>query len=443
MAARLAALVEELARDNRFRLAAVQGDAALARLPSRLGRRRHAALGSVPAPAPGQRRADPQLRPLPERVRPAAARAARLPARAPAAPRRWCGCAPRNPRCWRWPRRSGSRWPAGPSSWSEGSRPRIGFSGDWIRTPSSRSALDTAAAPAPARAGTQLVGSLAIPVLRCAQADSAADSARLVVTRTSGTLAALQRGLNTWFLVSLAVTALLAVALAAWLSRLISRPLTELAGKTAAIDLDRLDRTSPPSGEDEIGALSPAARRDDRATPHRCGPASRRRAPGRDGRPGAPGESRHQERPGAHPERASPPGRGRPGPARDAARGVRGAAGDAGVERGLPRHPGPQLRQALARRRARGMRRERDGVRGGPGHSARPAPCAPGSPAGCRRPPPTGSCSGGCWRTWWATRPTASRPAAGGEVVVTTESVDPRRRSAARPDHRRRQRARA
>ena len=102
--------------------------------------------------------------------------------------------------------------------------------------------------------GAELVGSLTIPFFD-AQADSAG-TARLTVTRTSSTLAALRRGLNTWFLVSLAVTALLAVGLAAWLSRLISRPLTELADKTAAIDLDRLDQDFATDREDEIGALS-------------------------------------------------------------------------------------------------------------------------------------------------------------------------------------------
>ena len=104
-------------------------------------------------------------------------------------------------------------------------------------------------------AGTQVVGSISLPFLD-AHGVSATDTARLVVTRTSGTLAALQRGLNTWFLVSLAITTLLALALAAWLSRLISRPLTELADKTAAIDLDRLDVDFATQRADEIGALS-------------------------------------------------------------------------------------------------------------------------------------------------------------------------------------------
>ena len=101
----------------------------------------------------------------------------------------------------------------------------------------------------------EAVGSLSVPYLDV-QGTPAVDSARLVVTRRSATLAALQRGLNAWFLVSLAVTALLAVGLAAWLSRRLSRPLTELADKTAAIDLDRLDQDFSTQRQDEIGSLS-------------------------------------------------------------------------------------------------------------------------------------------------------------------------------------------
>jgi signal transduction histidine kinase len=115
--------------------------------------------------------------------------------------------------------------------------------------------LDTPDSAGARGAGTQVVGSISLPFLD-AQGASATDTARLVVTRTSGTLTALQRGLNTWFLVSLVVTTLLALGLAAWLSRLISRPLTELAGKTAAIDLDRLDVDFATERVDEIGALS-------------------------------------------------------------------------------------------------------------------------------------------------------------------------------------------
>jgi signal transduction histidine kinase len=115
-----------------------------------------------------------------------------------------------------------------------------------LETPDSAGARGGSAEP---------IGALAVPFLDPLSM-SVPDSARLVVTRTSATLAALLRGLNTWFLISLAVTALLAIALAAWLSRRISRPLTELAEKTAAIDLDRLDQDFTAERDDEIGSLS-------------------------------------------------------------------------------------------------------------------------------------------------------------------------------------------
>ncbi|MBA3316628.1 MAG: HAMP domain-containing protein [Gemmatimonadales bacterium] len=111
---------------------------------------------------------------------------------------------------------------------------------------------DSAGTP---RAGGQLVGEIPLPFLD-AQGETATGSGRLVVTRTSGTLAVLQRGLNTWFLISLALTALLALGLAAWISRLVSRPITELAAKTATVDLDRLDVDFATARDDEIGALS-------------------------------------------------------------------------------------------------------------------------------------------------------------------------------------------
>lgn len=111
-------------------------------------------------------------------------------------------------------------------------------------------ALATPGAPA----ASDVVGTLALPYLDLAA--GAADSARLVVTQSGATLAALRQGLNTWALVALAVTALLALLLAAWLSRVLSRPLTELAEKTASIDLDRLDQDFTTDRGDEVGALS-------------------------------------------------------------------------------------------------------------------------------------------------------------------------------------------
>jgi signal transduction histidine kinase len=99
-----------------------------------------------------------------------------------------------------------------------------------------------------------VIGELAVPFLDALT--GTADSARLVVTQSGVTLAALRRGLNTWVMVALGVTGLLAIILSAWLARVVSRPLTELADKTASIDLDRLDQDFATDRSDEIGALS-------------------------------------------------------------------------------------------------------------------------------------------------------------------------------------------
>ena len=112
----------------------------------------------------------------------------------------------------------------------------------------------TLALPASEPAAGDVVGTLALPFLNLRS--GAPDSARVVVARSGATLAALRQGLNTWVLVALGVTALLALLLAAWLSRVLSRPLTDLAEKTASIDLDRLDQDFATERGDEIGALS-------------------------------------------------------------------------------------------------------------------------------------------------------------------------------------------
>jgi signal transduction histidine kinase len=83
-----------------------------------------------------------------------------------------------------------------------------------------------------------------------------ADTARLVVTRSPGTLTALRRSIDRWFLAALAATVGLAILGAWWLSTRVSRPLTELAARTAAIDFDRLDQSFPSDRADEIGALA-------------------------------------------------------------------------------------------------------------------------------------------------------------------------------------------
>jgi two-component system, NtrC family, nitrogen regulation sensor histidine kinase NtrY len=112
----------------------------------------------------------------------------------------------------------------------------------------------TLALPGSEATAGDVVGTLALPFLDLRS--GAPDSARVVVARSGATLAALRQGLNTWVLVALGVTALLAPLLAAWLSRVLSRPLTDLAEKTASIDLDRLDQDFATERGDEIGALS-------------------------------------------------------------------------------------------------------------------------------------------------------------------------------------------
>src|SRR5713101_3716112 len=111
---------------------------------------------------------------------------------------------------------------------------------------------DTSSAVDPA---TQVVGALDVPFV------TAGDSARLlpariVVSHSLASLAALRRGVALSFLVAVLVTGLIALLLASWLSTRISRPLTELAAKKADVDMDRLDVAFDSDRPDEIGALS-------------------------------------------------------------------------------------------------------------------------------------------------------------------------------------------
>jgi two-component system nitrogen regulation sensor histidine kinase NtrY len=110
--------------------------------------------------------------------------------------------------------------------------------------------------PAAAGAGT-VVTTLTLPFLDLLPvAGPTLDTARVAVTRSGATLAALRRSLDLWFLAALGTTLALALGLAAWLSSRISRPLTRLARQTAAIDFDRLDQQFAADREDEIGTLA-------------------------------------------------------------------------------------------------------------------------------------------------------------------------------------------
>ena len=79
--------------------------------------------------------------------------------------------------------------------------------------------------------------------------------ARLRVTQPLTPLRRLVRSADSWFLATAAGTSITALLLAVWVSSRISRPLADLAEKTAVLDLDRLDIQFA-EGTDEVGRLS-------------------------------------------------------------------------------------------------------------------------------------------------------------------------------------------
>lgn len=106
-------------------------------------------------------------------------------------------------------------------------------------------------------AGARVLREIPVPYLDLLSGTGVAlDTARFVVTQSLGTLEALQRSVDRWFLLAVGLTVAAALALAGWLSSRISRPLRELAQKTSQIDLDRLDQSFDSERQDEIGALS-------------------------------------------------------------------------------------------------------------------------------------------------------------------------------------------
>jgi signal transduction histidine kinase len=97
---------------------------------------------------------------------------------------------------------------------------------------------------------------IALPYVDLLRETATIDTARFMVSQSLGTLRGLRRTVDRWLLIALFLTLVLALMLAGWLSSHISRPLRELARKTANIDLDRLDQTFDDAGDDEVGALS-------------------------------------------------------------------------------------------------------------------------------------------------------------------------------------------
>lgn len=76
------------------------------------------------------------------------------------------------------------------------------------------------------------------------------------VAHDTGELRALRSSVDRWFLIAVAVAAILAVLMASWIASRLSRPLVDLAEKTSRIDLDTLDVDFVDNRKDEIGALA-------------------------------------------------------------------------------------------------------------------------------------------------------------------------------------------
>lgn len=81
-------------------------------------------------------------------------------------------------------------------------------------------------------------------------------SATFRVTHDTSELRALRSSIDRWFLVAVAVAAILAILLASWIASRLSRPLVDLAEKTSRIDLDQLDVDFDNNRKDEIGVLA-------------------------------------------------------------------------------------------------------------------------------------------------------------------------------------------
>jgi signal transduction histidine kinase len=100
------------------------------------------------------------------------------------------------------------------------------------------------------------VGELSVPLIRAHAGGSIEDvQARLHLSQPMTPLRTLLRSADSWFLATAAGTVVTALILAVWVSSRISRPLADLAEKTAVLDLDRLD-VQFDEGTDEVGRLS-------------------------------------------------------------------------------------------------------------------------------------------------------------------------------------------
>jgi len=112
------------------------------------------------------------------------------------------------------------------------------------------------ASPRAANSGDAAVATLEVPLIRIgSEPPFEVTNARLQVTQSLAPLRELQRRVDSWFLLTALGAGTAALLLGAWLSSRISKPLVDLAAKTAVLDLDRLDVRFD-GGNDEVGLLS-------------------------------------------------------------------------------------------------------------------------------------------------------------------------------------------
>ena len=117
------------------------------------------------------------------------------------------------------------------------------------------SATEQTSAPSQ-EAADAAVGTLEVPLIKIgAESPLEVATARLQVTQSRTPLRELQRSVDSWFLGTAVSTGIAALLLSVWLSSRISKPLADLAAKTAVLDLDRLDVRFD-GGKDEVGSLS-------------------------------------------------------------------------------------------------------------------------------------------------------------------------------------------
>ncbi len=106
--------------------------------------------------------------------------------------------------------------------------------------------------PSPSTA--QMVREVSLPYIDLSREQ--VTEAQFYVHHNQAELALLRASVDRWFWIAGGIASVLAVLVLTWISIRMSRPLKELAEKTAMVDLDRLDINFQSNRKDEIGALS-------------------------------------------------------------------------------------------------------------------------------------------------------------------------------------------